>query len=104
MQQVVYLDLSLQDFSVWRGCMKKQNSDISDLSFEESFFASSVVKINDSTAVCKTLNHQKWRENKTHFGLRFWRRSDGPKLGVSRSQRTKSKLRNKVHQTNEKQR
>lgn len=83
---------------------KKKNSDISDLSFEESFFASSVVKINDSTAVCKTLNHQKWRENKTHFGLRFWRRSDGPKLGVSRSQRTKSKLRNKVHQTNEKQR
>lgn len=48
----------------------KKNSDISDISLEESFFTSSVVKINDSTAVCKTLNHQKWRENKTHFGLR----------------------------------
>lgn len=71
---------------------KQKNSDISDISLEESFFTSSVVQINDSTAVCKTLNHQKWRENKTHFGLRFWRRSDGPKLGVSRSQRTKSKL------------
>lgn len=89
LQQVVYLDLSLQDFSVWRSSTKKnkqKNSEISDLSFEETFFASRVVKINDSTAVCKTLNHQKWRKNKTHFGLRFWRSVRRSEAGVSWSQ------------------
>lgn len=86
---------------------KNKTSEISDLSFEETFYASRVVKINDSTAVCKTLNHQRWKKKtKTKHILAYGSggRSDGPKLESAGASGQSPSLRNKVHQTNEKQR
>lgn len=67
-------------FKSWLHSKIKEPSDILDLSFEENLFVSSAVKINDLTAVCKTLNYQMWRKKKTHFGSRLRRPADGQNL------------------------